>query len=192
MTVVGRIEQAPPKCPPTHPGGVPRLALPDRAQGRTRTGPQACDRLAIVKSPRIRRFPTDEVLLALAGRPRSGSLVERDTASKRAFSARERRGRDSNPRWTNHAHNGFRDDPPADAFLRSVPALPFPFRLPCDRFAIGSVLRVLRHAYARARLTATGLSTGTAGRQDRSAETRAPRWPPRTRATPRPVRAGAA
>ena len=27
----------------------------------------------------------------------------------RAFRLYERRGRDSNPRWTNHAHNGFRD-----------------------------------------------------------------------------------
>ena len=54
-------------------------------------------------------FPT---IRGCAGRlevPAEARRGERETGSEQAFGYCKRRGRDSNPRWTNQAHNGFRD-----------------------------------------------------------------------------------
>src|SRR5215211_3842904 len=70
----------------------------------------ACDRLAIVRSARTRRHPAMRSFLTSREDPRIEGAGARGIASMQALYEPKRRGRDSNPRWTNQAHNGFRDD----------------------------------------------------------------------------------
>src|SRR5215211_2657923 len=69
----------------------------------------ACDRLAIVRSARTRRHPAMRSFLTSREDPRIEGAGARGIPSMQALYEPKRRGRDSNPRWTNQAHNGFRD-----------------------------------------------------------------------------------
>src|SRR5215218_3944995 len=73
-------------------------------------GAPARDRLAIVRRAHTRRFLAMRPFPALHGGPLLGLDSTQKPSVKQAFYPSQRRGRDSNPRWTNQAHNGFRDD----------------------------------------------------------------------------------
>src|SRR5215211_7028896 len=66
-------------------------------------GAPARDRLAIVRRARTRRFLAMRPFPALHGGPLLGLDSTEKPSVKQAFYPSQRRGRDSNPRWTNQA-----------------------------------------------------------------------------------------